>query len=138
MPYRQFVPAILRSLPSAFGIGLCAAFVQIQKAWSQQDLRPVRHFVSDGIYERFTLQIREQRDMGYRDHMEQIRIKSLRLAEATTSYPFDVLTVEVTASAIDFRESIETGEYLSGSRSPSQFTEFWSFVRRRGVTVRIE
>jgi hypothetical protein len=109
------------------------AFMRIQKAWSKQDLRHIQHFVSDGIYERFTLQIQEQRDMGYRDHMDQIRIQSGILAETTTSSEFDVLTVQVTASAIDYRVSVETGEYLSGNRSPDQFTEFWSFVRRRGV-----
>jgi hypothetical protein len=76
-----------------------AAFLQIQKAWQQQDMRPVLHFVSDGVFERFTLQIQEQRDMGYRDHMEQIRVHSALLAEATTSDVFDVLTVQVTASA---------------------------------------
>lgn len=109
------------------------AFYRIQKAWSNQDLTSVCHFVSDGIYERFTLQIQEQRDQGYRDHMQKIQIHSARLAEATTSGAFDVLTVEVTASAVDYRVSIKTGSHLSGSRSPEQFTEFWSFVRRRGA-----
>ncbi len=109
------------------------AFMQIQTAWQKQDMRPVRHFVSDGILERFTLQLQEQRDMGYRDHMEQIRIRSSLLAEATTSDVFEVLTVQIEASAVDYRVSIESGKYLSGSRSPEQFLEYWSFVRRRGA-----
>ena len=43
------------------------------------------------------------------------------------------MTVLSEASAIDFRVSLETGKYISGSRFPEGFTECWSFVRRRGV-----
>lgn len=110
-----------------------AAFMQIQNAWQRQGMQAVRHFVSDGIFERFSLQIQEQRDMGYRDQMEQIRIDSSLLAEGTVSHVFDVLTVQVVATAIDYRVSIESGTFVSGNRAPEQFTEFWSFVRRRGV-----
>jgi uncharacterized tellurite resistance protein B-like protein len=114
------------------------AFLQIQKAWQAQNMEPVRHFVSDGILERFTLQLQEQRDMGYRDHMEQIQVHSSRLAEATTSEVFEVLTVQVDASAIDYRVSIKSGAYLSGSRSREAFMEYWSFVRRRGAETDTE
>ncbi|MEK6248802.1 MAG: hypothetical protein N2C12_11525, partial [Planctomycetales bacterium] len=62
-----------------------------------------------------------------------IQIRRSELAEATSANVFDTLTVQVTASAIDYRVSIDTGKYLSGSRSPDDFTEFWSFVRRKGV-----
>jgi tellurite resistance protein len=110
-----------------------AAFHQIQNAWQQQNMQPVQHFVSDSIFERFTLQIQEQQDMDYRDQMEHIQIRSASLAEANASHVFDVLTVQITASAIDYRVSIETGKYLSGNRTADTFTEFWSFIRRRGV-----
>ena len=50
--------------------------MKIQESWSAQDLSQIKHFVSDGIFERFTLQIQEQRDMGYRDFIERIRIHS--------------------------------------------------------------
>ena len=34
---------------------ISGGFVQIQEAWSGQDMRPVRHLVSDGVFERFSL-----------------------------------------------------------------------------------
>ncbi len=110
-----------------------AAFLQIQNAWQRQDIDPIRHFVSDSIFERFTLQIAEQQDMGYRDQMEDIAIHGAVLAEAVGSQVFDVMTVQVTAAAIDFRVSLETGQYVSGNRTAEMFTEFWSFIRRRGA-----
>jgi len=68
--------------------------------WSWNIAAIIRRLITDGILERFTLQIQEQRDMGYRDHMEQIRIHVLRIADQSTSPPFDVLTVMVEASAV--------------------------------------
>lgn len=115
-----------------------AAFLKVQDAWQQQNLQPARHFISDGIWERFSLQIQEQKDLGYRDHMEQIEFRSSLLAEAKAAGVFDVLTVQITASAIDYRVSLESGKYLSGNRSPERFTEFWSFVRRRGVHTKAD
>jgi uncharacterized tellurite resistance protein B-like protein len=119
--------------PIHFGERFKSAFLQIQGAWSGQQLEPVRRFVSDGIFERFTLQIAEQRALGYRDHMEQIRITRVVIAAFATTHLFDVLTVQVAASAFDYRESLATGKYLSGERSRQSFVEYWSFIRRSGV-----
>ena len=105
------------------------AFHAIQKAWCDQNLKTVQAFISDGIYERFSLQFEEQRDSGYKDHMENINIRECSLAQLTSDKMFDTITVKITASAVDYRVSPE-GEYLSGSRVPETFTEYWSFLRR--------
>ena len=112
------------------------AFRKIQSAWQLHQLDRVQHFVSDGILERFTLQLQEQRENGYRDHMEGISVQETRLAEFQSGDVFESMTIMVTATAIDYRVSFETGEFLSGDRASSQFTEYWSFVRRRGVSTR--
>lgn len=122
----------------AFLTRIRSSFLQIQEAWMRQDMRSVQHYVSDGILERFSLQILEQRDMGYRDHMERIRIGHCGLAEVTTSGVFDSITVEIAASAVDYRVSLDTGKHLSGSRLPERFTEFWTFIRRQGVASALD
>ncbi|MDA7657276.1 TIM44-like domain-containing protein [Verrucomicrobia bacterium] len=112
------------------------AFLKIQGAWQYHQLDRVQHFVSDGILERFALQLQEQRENGYRDHMDGISVRETKLAEFQAGDVFESITIQVTATAIDYRVSFETGEFLSGNRSPDQFTEYWSFVRRRGVSSR--
>jgi predicted lipid-binding transport protein (Tim44 family) len=112
------------------------AFTQIQNSWQDQDMQTVRHFVSDGVFERFSLQIEEQRQFGYRDQISDLTIDSRDLAEFTQDDAFDILTVVVTATAVDFRVSIDTGQYVSGNRDPDTFTELWTFVRRRGTAER--
>ncbi len=119
--------------PAAFENRFAGAFHQIQDAWAAQDMERVRAFVSDGVFERFTLQILEQRDLGYRDHMEDIRIERATIAEAASGGIFDVVTIMVAATLVDYRVSLETGTYLSGEKKRHGFTEFWSFVRRTGA-----
>jgi len=109
------------------------AFMQIQEAWQNHDMRTVRHFVSDGIFERFTLQIDEQKAFGYRDKMSDINIHFKSLVEFTQDDAFDVLTVQANVTAVDYRVSLTSGKYVSGDRSPESFIEMWTFIRRRGV-----
>lgn len=110
-----------------------AAFYKIQAAWCGHNLSSVRPFISDGIFERFTLQIMEQRDMGYHDQMDDLRIEGISLAEAVPDALFDALTVRVAASAADYEVSLKDGKPMEGVRSVEPFVEFWSFLRRRGV-----
>lgn len=112
------------------------AFVQIQDAWSQQDLTGVRAFVSDGIYERFSLQFMEQRDFGYRPSVSDVVIHKMLLAQVNRDEFFDQVTVRINASCIAYRVSLDTGKYVSGNRNSETFVEYWTFLRRRGVQTK--
>jgi len=114
------------------------AFLAIQDAWQHQDMSPVRHFVSDGIYERFSLQIKEQIDLGYRNFMDKIDIHDAALADFHRGAFFETITVHVNASAVDYRVDKDSGNYLTGSRSKQRFTEYWSFIRRVGVRTQAD
>jgi len=110
-----------------------SAFQLIQKAWSQQELAPMRPFVSDGIFERFSLQIQEQLDMKYRNVMDNVRVISMRPGFVERDNFFDILTVEITASATDYRVSLLSGKEIPGFRRSEKFVEYWSFLRSRNA-----
>jgi hypothetical protein len=114
------------------------AFLKIQRAWCDQNLQPVRAFISDGIHERFSLQFDEQRARGYRDHMEDVVVQQIALAQVAANPVFDVATVRILASAVDYRVALEGGERLQGTTSPESFVEYWSFLRRRGAQTRTQ
>ena len=97
----------------------------------------MRPFISDGMYERFTLQIAEQRDEGYRNILENVTIQSIDVAEVIVDEQFQWLTVRVRASAIDYRVDIASGKEISGSRRPEDFTEFWTFLRRNHAKTKV-
>ena len=95
--------AIMRDADPAFDAPLFLtrvrnAFMRMQDAWCAHDLESIRPFVSDGIAERFSLQFQEQRDAGYRNKMEHIKIVEAVLSDARTSRVFNSVTVCITAS----------------------------------------
>jgi len=111
-------------------------FLKIQEAWSNQELEALRPFVSDGIFERFTLQIQEQQDLGYRNVMENVQVRSSLIAGLSRDDLFDVLHVEINASATDYRIDRNSGKEIRGSRRGESFVEYWSFIRRRGTQTK--
>lgn len=117
----------------AFVVRVKIAFEKIQKAWCDQNLASVRPFISDGIYERFTLQVQETRDRGLRDRVDDLLIHSCELAQTYADGIYDVLAVRITASARAYEVSLADGSYASGDRSAESFVEYWSFIRRRGA-----
>jgi len=107
-----------------------ACFMKVQRSWCAHELGPIRPFVSDGLFERFELQLAEQQLLGYRDRMERLEIEPSLLAEAEVEGPFEVVTVRVRARAADYSVSLESGDFVAGSMDVASFAEYWSFVRR--------
>lgn len=112
------------------------AFAKIQRAWSAQDLTTVRPFVSDGVHERFELQFDEQRALGHRNVVEDVRVHDASLAHAETDGPFDTLSVRVTAQARDYDARLADGRPIPGTENDEPFVEIWTFLRRRGAATR--
>ncbi|MEE3369456.1 MAG: TIM44-like domain-containing protein [Planctomycetota bacterium] len=109
------------------------AFLEIQQAWQNQDMTAVQHFVTDGIYEKFVVQFRTQQLQNYREKLEKIAVRNVRIAEWRPAGVFEVLTVEVDAEMADYRVSPENGEWISGQLGVESFVEYWSFIRRRNL-----
>ena len=119
--------------PDAFTQRCATAFPKIQTAWAQQDMKPVRHFVSDGIYERFSLQIEMQRSSQLRNAVSDVQVQSARLVGVHSDAFFDSADVLITASAVDYVEDTKSGKRVHGSSATESFTEVWSFLRRPGA-----
>jgi len=110
------------------------AFERAQTAWCAQDLEPLRPFVSDGVFERFSLQIEEQREDGWRQGMEGTRIGEPVIAHVEAGEAFDTVTVRIPFRSDIHRIDLATGERIRGSKLPrTTFAECWSFVRRGGA-----
>ncbi len=112
------------------------AFLTAQDAWCEQKLEPIRPFVSDGIFERWSMQIKEQQDEGYRDFMSNINIGVVQMSQYDVSGNTEELTVRISASAEDYRVSLSDNERIAGSGSSGSFVEFWTFLRRKGAKTK--
>lgn len=114
------------------------AFRTIQTAWSEQDLRQCRAFISDGVHERFELYLQMQKAEGIRNRVENLSIREMEIVTASSELQFDSIHVRITAKAEIFDESLDGGcgrKPMFGS-SEKEFTEVWSFARRHGVQTR--
>ena len=128
----------MRQLDPEFRVGpfldrVRTAFLKIQEAWSAQDLASVRAFISDGVYQRFDLQIGMMRAEGERNVMKNLEVRAARLSAATATDRFHTLHVRVEAYAIDYREKLDTGREVPGTRRGETFVEYWTFHRRPGA-----
>ena len=113
----------------------CAAvFPKVQEAWSEQDMQPVRPFISDGIFSRFELQIAMQKLSLIRNPMSDVNVFMASVVGIESDQFFDTVHVEITASAIDCTLSTTSNSVVQGSSTePTRFSEIWSFLRRPGA-----
>ncbi len=108
-------------------------FLRLQDAWSRQSLSEVRSFLSDGIYERFSLQIAEQQERGVRNAMDEVEIRAVAAVALESDDRFDVLHLCFEASSRDREVQLEDGGPVSGTEVSGPFTEYWSFLRQRSA-----
>ncbi len=109
-----------------------SAFIEIQQAWSDQDLSQVRRFISDGVNERFSLQIEMQKKQGIRNNMEDVQVLGTEITSIESDPHFDSIHLKVTAKAKDTDVSIASGKKIRNNYSGT-FVEYWSFLRKPGV-----
>ncbi len=119
--------------PEAFAERCRNLLPAVQYAWSAQEMSPVRHFLSDGVFERFALQIEIQRGSGIRNQMSAVQVLEARLIDAESDELFDTLHLAITAAAVDQTVDLASGKRLQGATAPDRFTEIWSFLRRPGA-----
>ena len=112
---------------------ISGAFCGIQSAWSKQDLTPVQAFLSDGVFERFSLQINDLTQDRIRDVMKGLTILDARVVKVDTETHFDSLHILIRASAVNYRGHLDTGAFIDGATDPEEFSEVWSFLRRPGA-----
>ena len=108
-------------------------FIKIQNAWIAQDINSVRYIMSDGVYERFSIQLGIQKKSKIVNKMDNLEFIMGQIVAAETDHYFDTVHVMVTASASDYYINSETGKPVYGKTNSEVFTEYWSFLRRPGV-----
>ncbi len=109
------------------------AFIKIQSAWAVQDMSSARSLISDGVFIRFSSQLALQKSNNIKEIMENLNVlKQSILAVDETSF-FNIIHVSFTASCVNYKAHADTGLYFDGDKSPEEFSEVWSFARRKNA-----
>lgn len=123
--------------PGFSSIGLAPrvreAFVKVQNAWAAQDMKPVRGLVSDGVYERFSIQLDIQKQCRVRNVMENLNVLNAQVIALKSDAYYDIAHLRVTARSSDYFIDTSNNRVVYGSKQQEQFTEYWSFLRRPGA-----
>jgi predicted lipid-binding transport protein (Tim44 family) len=106
------------------------AFFKIQQAWMARNQDLARDVMSDALYQRHKMQTDALIAAHQIDMLENIVIGHAKVVKVDAGTPYDTIVVAFTASMSDYTIDENTKQVVDGQRTPTTFTEFWSFIRR--------
>ncbi|NMO13619.1 TIM44-like domain-containing protein [Pyxidicoccus fallax] len=116
-------------------------FLELQKAWFQRDMTPVRPFLSDATWQRFNVQLQLLAAQGVRDAITDFEVLDVQLIGLEQSQWFDSIHVRIQARMrdTDVPASFSDAQATEAARKAPQesFTEVWTFVRKPGAQTRV-
>jgi len=109
------------------------AFFPIQNSWENRSVEESRPYCSDGLYERHKLQLEGLEKQNRVNRIQDLNLQSVDLVRIhnVTDDGEDRFVARIKCSARDWMEDTKTGRMINGSKSVSQFEQFWSFSRHR-------
>jgi predicted lipid-binding transport protein (Tim44 family) len=119
--------------PEAFRGRAQQAFFALQEAWQNRDLGSSRAFMSPGLYLGWSSQVRQLIELGKINVMDGLRVDGVDVVKVVHGRALDDVTVRMTATCADYEVNDRTGRMIFGSKTPSQFVEYWTFQRSVGV-----
>jgi predicted lipid-binding transport protein (Tim44 family)/uncharacterized tellurite resistance protein B-like protein len=115
-------------------------FLDVQESWFRRDLEKTRVYMSDGLYRRFTTLLSLMKLENQRNGLADATILNARMLEVSRTPAFDCLAVQIRASVrdVDVAATLSDDEARAKAKRANMedFTEIWTFVRRRGVASR--
>lgn len=111
-----------------------AIYRVLNQAWSARDLRPIRPFVSDALFNYLSYWISAYRSRGLVNVLRDMEISNLVPVKVIRDRYFDAVTFRVFASGFDYTTNL-AGKRLSGSDTTRRaYSEYWTLIR--GAEVR--
>ncbi|AHI24526.1 preprotein translocase subunit Tim44 [Komagataeibacter xylinus] len=109
------------------------ALINIQTAWSQQNVEAMQHMATPEMVSYFSSQLNDLASRGARNVVSDIRFERGDLVESWRENGFDYATVAMQYSMIDITTDM-TGRVIEGDPSNrTTVTELWTFVRSAGT-----
>jgi len=108
------------------------AFFEMQMAWSEKKLGKVRKFISDGMYQRFSVQMMMMDELKQTNKIKTLDLKEFKIVMVESEPENDIIHVQVKAYIAD--------QFLSGrfpeldQKFNETFVEYWTFARKKNAT----
>jgi predicted lipid-binding transport protein (Tim44 family) len=114
---------------------LDAIYTALNASWAAQDLRPVRPYASDAMFNYLSYWVEAYREQGLCNAVESPRITRRETARIRRDRHFDAVTVRLWATGYEVTTEAATDTVLRGSRTRERpYSEYWTLIR--GASVR--
>ncbi len=109
-------------------------YSELNPAWTALDLRPVRGFVSDGLFDYLQYWIAAYQHQGLSNQLRDMRLTRRQLAKVVRDKHYDAVTFRIWASGRDFTVRQANGEVVGGNPNADRdYSEYWTLIRGAGV-----
>ena len=123
------------SVTSADKAAFQQLLIDVQKAWSNQDLTELRQLVTPEMVNYFSAALADNTSQDIRNHVEDVVLLRAEILEAWTEQTRQYVTAGLRWSARDYNLSLtkqrgEPGYLVEGSEEiPTESGEAWTFMR---------
>lgn len=116
------------------GERLVVIYTELNKSWSNLDLRPARPFVSDNLFNYLDYWTTSYRSQGLRNLHKSATITSWVIANVTRDVYYDAVTVRLWATGLDYTVDKNNKVVGGDSKVRREYSEYWTLIR--GASVR--
>lgn len=107
-----------------------ASFMNIQDAWQKKDLKVVRKWISDGVYQRYTAQFAMMNKLSQVNSLSNIRINAVVVSKTAVDGAYETADVAISFSMDDEFKSDKYPQFNESFKGDSDM-EFWTFIKRK-------
>ncbi len=108
-------------------------FMVIYKNWSNLKWNETRHLLTDRLWESYNFWMQEYKRNGLQNKLDDTQIKTIHLAKIETDNFYEAITVRIFAATKDYVTDNRGKLRAGNARTPRVFSEYWTFIRRKGV-----
>ncbi len=106
---------------------------EVQAAWSNEDVAKLHTLATPEMVSYFSKDLEENKARNDVNKVTDVKLLQGDLAEAWREGETDFASVAMRFSLVDKTTERTTGRLVSGSDTPVEATEVWTFARRRGA-----
>src|SRR5262249_53401532 len=108
-------------------------FLELQRAWSDLKWERARPFETDALFQMHQYWIAEYRRQHLRNVLGEPTIEDAIPVKITSDAFHDAITCRIFARMTDHVVDASGKVVCGDPKRPKRFSEYWTFIRRRGV-----
>ena len=114
----------------SLGARLALIYGEMNKAWSNNALAPIRGFVSDGLFDYLSYWVDAYKRQGLRNELADMRILATERAKVARDRWYDAVTIRLWGTGKDY--VVRGDDVVRGSKHRERkYSEYWTLIRTR-------